>query len=159
MKTFTKTLFAGIAASAMIAGAATTAAVAMDYKGKTVKIVIPYGPGGTYDKYGVAFSNHLGNHIPGNPNIILQHMPGAGGAKAMNWFANVAPKDGLTLIVPLDNGVTNQLMRPKKCATTRASLRGSVPATRPTSLWSCVPIRRHQVGRSEDQSHHRQHQR
>ena len=95
MKTFTKTLFAGIAASAMIAGAATTAAVAMDYKGKTVKIVIPYGPGGTYDKYGVAFSNHLGNHIPGNPNIILQHMPGAGGAKAMNWFANVAPKDGL----------------------------------------------------------------
>jgi tripartite-type tricarboxylate transporter receptor subunit TctC len=41
-------------------------------------------------------------------------MPGAGGAKAMNWFYNVAPKDGMTLIVPLDNSVTNQLMRPKK---------------------------------------------
>ena len=114
MKTFTKTLVAGLAASAMLAGAATSASVAMDLKGKTMKIVIPYGPGGTYDKYGVAFSNHLGKHIPGNPNIILQHMPGAGGAKAMNWFANVAPKDGMTMIVPLDNGVTNQLMRPEK---------------------------------------------
>ncbi|PPR12208.1 MAG: hypothetical protein CFH41_00242 [Alphaproteobacteria bacterium MarineAlpha11_Bin1] len=114
MKSFTKLFFAGIAASAMVAGAATTVSAAMNYAGKTMKIIIPYGPGGTYDKYGVAFSNHLGKHIPGNPNIILQHMPGAGGAKAMNWFYNVAPKDGLTLIVPLDNGVTNQLMRPEK---------------------------------------------
>jgi len=114
MKIFTKTLFAGIAASAMLAGAATTASAAMDFAGKTIKIVIPYGPGGTYDKYGVVFSNNLGKHIPGNPNIILQHMPGAGGAKAMNWVYNVAPKDGLTMIVPLDNGVMNQLMRPEK---------------------------------------------
>ena len=114
MKKFTKTLLAGLAAGAVAAGAATSASAAMDFKGKTLKIVIPYGPGGTYDKYGVAFSNHLGKHIPGNPNIILQHMPGAGGAKAMNWFYNVAPKDGSTMIVPLDNGVTNQLMRPEK---------------------------------------------
>lgn len=85
-----------------------------DYKGKTIKIVIPYGPGGTYDKYGVVFSNHLGKHIPGKPNIILQHMPGAGGVKAMNWAFNVMPKDGLNMIVPLDNAVVNQLMRPEK---------------------------------------------
>ena len=111
MKTFTKTLVAGLAASAMLAGAATSAAVAMDLKGKTMKIVIPYGPGGTYDKYGVAFSNHLGKHIPGNPNIILQHMPGAGGAKAMNWFANVAPKDGMTMIV-----VTHEMGFAKRAA-------------------------------------------
>jgi len=114
MLKYTKTLVAGLAAGVVAAGAATSASAAMDYAGKTIKIVIPYGPGGTYDKYGVSFSNHLGKHIPGNPNIILQHMPGAGGAKAMNWFYNVAPKDGSTLIVPLDNGVTNQLMRPKK---------------------------------------------
>ncbi|MEE2721370.1 MAG: tripartite tricarboxylate transporter substrate-binding protein [Pseudomonadota bacterium] len=114
MHKYTKTLVAGLVAGAVAAGAATSASAAMDYAGKTIKIVIPYGPGGTYDKYGVSFSNHLGKHIPGNPNIILQHMPGAGGAKAMNWFYNVAPKDGSTLIVPLDNGVTNQLMRPKK---------------------------------------------
>jgi tripartite-type tricarboxylate transporter receptor subunit TctC len=87
---------------------------AMDFTGTTIKIVIPYGPGGTYDKYGVAFTNHLGKHIPGNPNLILQHMPGAGGAKAMNWTYNVMPKNGLNMIVPLDNSVLNQLMRPEK---------------------------------------------
>ena len=115
MKTVTKSIIAGVAAGfAIVATSGAVNAAAMNYKGKTIKIVIPYGPGGTYDKYGVAFSNHLGKHIPGNPNIILQHMPGAGGAKAMNWFYNVAPKDGLSLIVPLDNGVTNQLMRPEK---------------------------------------------
>ena len=115
MNKSTKTIIAGIAAGLAIAATSGTAsAEAMNYKGKTIKIVIPYGPGGTYDKYGVAFSNSLGKHIPGNPNIILQHMPGAGGAKAMNWAYNVAPKDGLTMIVPLDNSVTNQLMRPEK---------------------------------------------
>ena len=115
MKNVTKTVIAGVAAGLAIAAIpGITPVEAKDYKGKTIKIVIPYGPGGTYDKYGVAFSNHLGRHIEGNPNIILQHMPGAGGAKAMNWFYKVAPKDGMTLIVPLDNGVTNQLMRPEK---------------------------------------------
>ena len=105
-----------LAAAALAASVSGTAAwaAAPDYEGKTIKIVIPYGPGGTYDKYGVAFANHLGRHIPGNPNIILQHMPGAGGAKAMNWAYNVMPKDGLNMIVPLDNTVINQLMRPEK---------------------------------------------
>lgn len=115
MKSVTKTIIAGVAAGfALAATSGVAAAAAMDFTGKTIKIVIPYGPGGTYDKYGVTFSDNLGKHIPGNPNIILQHMPGAGGAKAMNWFYNVAPKDGLTMIVPLDNGVMNQLMRPEK---------------------------------------------
>ena len=110
-----KMIATGLATGLAMAAATTTASAKMkDYSGKTLKIVIPYGPGGTYDKYGVAFSNHLGKHLKGNPNIILQHMPGAGGAKAMNWFYNVAPKDGMTMIVPLDNTVTNQLMRPEK---------------------------------------------
>ena len=111
MQQFGKALVAVLAASVV-----STAALAAptNYKGKTIKIVIPYGPGGTYDKYGVVFSNHLGKHIPGNPNIILQHMPGAGGVKAMNWAYNVMPKDGLNMIVPLDNAVVNQLMRPEK---------------------------------------------
>lgn len=109
-----KTMAAGLAAFAALTVATSTAWAAMNFEGKTIKIVIPYGPGGTYDKYGVTFSNYLGKHIPGNPNIILQHMPGAGGVKAMNWAYNVMPKDGLNMIVPLDNAVINQLMRPEK---------------------------------------------
>ena len=102
-----------LAAAAVLAVAAGSVQ-AKDFAGRTIKIVIPYGPGGTYDKYGATFADNLGKHIPGNPNIILQHMPGAGGAKAMNWAYNAMPKDGLGLIVPLDNSVVNQLMRPKK---------------------------------------------
>ena len=84
------------------------------YKGERITVTIPYGPGGTYDKYGSSFSNHLGRHIAGKPNMIMQYMPGAGGAKAMNWFYNVAPKGGRNLMVPLDNTVINKVLRPKK---------------------------------------------
>ncbi len=112
-KTLMRTACGAVLAASMLAIAAGGAS-AQIYAGKTIKIIIPYGPGGTYDKYGQTFSDHLGRHIPGKPTIIVQHMPGAGGAKAMNWFANAAPKDDAHLIVPLDNSVVNQLMRPKK---------------------------------------------
>ena len=82
--------------------------VAAHYKNKTITILIPYGPGGTYDKYGQTFSRHIGQFIPGNPSVIVQHMPGAGGSKAMNWSYNVMPKKGYYTIVPLDNLVINQ---------------------------------------------------
>ena len=88
--------------------------VAKLYKNRTITIAIPYGPGGTYDKYGSTFASHLGKHIPGKPNVIVKHRPGAGGAKAMNYTYNVAPKDGTFGIVPLDAAVVNQLIRPDK---------------------------------------------
>jgi tripartite-type tricarboxylate transporter receptor subunit TctC len=84
------------------------------FKDRTITIIIPYGPGGTYDKYGSSFSKHIGNFIPGKPTVILQHMPGAGGAKAMIYTYNVAPKKGFHMVVPLDNLVINQLLRPKR---------------------------------------------
>lgn len=107
-----------IALAAIVATAFTvnagSAAAEMSYKDKTIKIVIPYGPGGTYDKYGQSFARFIGKYVPGNPTVIVQHMPGAGGAKAMNWAYNVMPRDGYNVITPLDNSVLNQLMRPKK---------------------------------------------
>jgi tripartite-type tricarboxylate transporter receptor subunit TctC len=101
-----------LAATALLLAPSVVAA--QDWSGKTLKIIVPYGPGGTYDKYSHSFSRHLGKHIPGQPNIILQHMPGAGGTKAMNWHYNVAPKNGETILMPLDNSVVNQLLRPGK---------------------------------------------
>ena len=90
------------------------ASAKVSYEGRTIKIIVPYGPGGTYDKYGQTFADFLGKFIPGHPTVIVQHMPGAGGVKAMNWAYTAAPKDGYHMIVPLDNSVVNQLMRPKK---------------------------------------------
>lgn len=107
-------LVASAIAFASFVPAIGNAADADHFKGKTMKIVIPYGPGGTYDKYGQTFAQHLGNHLPGKPNVIVQHMPGAGGVKAMNWAYTVMPKDGLNLLTPLDNSVVNQLMQPER---------------------------------------------
>lgn len=103
-----------IAAAGLGATPALSASVADYYKNKTVTILIGYGPGGTYDKYAQTMARHYGNHIPGNPTVIVQHMPGAGGAKAMNFAYNVMQKGGFNLVMPLDNIVVNQLLRPAK---------------------------------------------
>jgi tripartite-type tricarboxylate transporter receptor subunit TctC len=53
-------------------------AVADFYKGKNVNLIVSYGPGGGYDVYARVLARHIGKHIPGNPNIVVQNMPGAG---------------------------------------------------------------------------------
>ena len=72
--------------------------------GKTVRMVIGSAPGGTYDLLGRAVARHIGRHLPGNPSIVPQNMPGAGGLAATNFVYNVAPKDG-TVIAISNKGV------------------------------------------------------
>jgi tripartite-type tricarboxylate transporter receptor subunit TctC len=67
------------------------------YRGKTVRVVIGYGPGGGYDIYGRLAAEFLGRHIPGNPTIVAVNMPGAGSFKAVDYLYQVAPQDGTTL--------------------------------------------------------------
>ena len=86
----------GTTASAQTASAD---AVAEFYRGKTVRLVIGYGPGGGYDVYGKVLARFLGEHIPGKPTVIAQNMPGAGSRNAANWLYKVAPKDGTILAV------------------------------------------------------------
>ena len=69
-------------------------AVADFYKGKQVKLLIGYSAGGGYDTYARVLARHMGKHIPGNPTIVPQNMPGAGSLKLTNFIYNVAPKDG-----------------------------------------------------------------
>jgi tripartite-type tricarboxylate transporter receptor subunit TctC len=76
------------------------ATVAEFYKGKDVTIIVGSGSGGTNALYGRTLAAHLGRHIPGNPNVIAQFMPGGGGIKAANYFFSVAPKDGTVLFHP-----------------------------------------------------------
>jgi tripartite-type tricarboxylate transporter receptor subunit TctC len=86
---------------ALVAAAAIMAAlsahaddVADFYKGKRVNLIVSYGPGGGYDVYARVLARHIGRHIPGNPNIVVQNMPGAGSLRGANYLYNVAPKDG-----------------------------------------------------------------
>lgn len=67
------------------------------YKGKTVKIIVGFGPGGGYDVYARLLSRHIGKHIPGNPNVVVQNMPGAASLLSTNYLYNVAPKDGTVI--------------------------------------------------------------
>jgi tripartite-type tricarboxylate transporter receptor subunit TctC len=73
-------------------------AVAQDfYQGKTLRLVVASDAGGGYDSYARTFAQYLRKYLPGEPTIVVQNMPGAGGLVATNWLANVAPKDGLTI--------------------------------------------------------------
>ena len=71
--------------------------VADFYKGKTLRMVIGYGPGGGYDIYGRLAAEFLGRHIPGNPTIVPVNMPGGGSLKAVEYLYQVAPQDGTHL--------------------------------------------------------------
>jgi tripartite-type tricarboxylate transporter receptor subunit TctC len=67
------------------------------YKGKNVSIVVGHQVGTGFDIYARVLAPHLGRHIPGQPNIIVQNMVGASGITAANWLNNIAPKDGTVI--------------------------------------------------------------
>jgi tripartite-type tricarboxylate transporter receptor subunit TctC len=98
-KTMTRhILFGSLAAAALLAAPAAQADAISDfYSGKQLKILIGYGAGGGYDTTTRLVARHLAKHIPGNPTIVPQNMPGAGSMKVANFLFNAAPKDGTTL--------------------------------------------------------------
>jgi tripartite-type tricarboxylate transporter receptor subunit TctC len=67
------------------------------YQGKTIRVVIGSSAGGGYDLWARHIARYLGKHIPGNPEIVPQNMPGAGGVVAANYVYGIAKPDGLTL--------------------------------------------------------------
>jgi len=67
------------------------------YKGRTITLIVGYGPGGGYDLFARLMARHLGRHIPGNPTVVVQNMPGAGSLRATNFLYTVAPRDGATI--------------------------------------------------------------
>jgi tripartite-type tricarboxylate transporter receptor subunit TctC len=103
---------AAAATVALLVGSPAAAAsdsVADFYRGKTVQLVIPSNMGGSVGLYGKLVTDHIGRHIPGQPNVILIQMPGAGGLQSVEFMSQVAPKDGTafgeilspSLLVPL----------------------------------------------------------
>jgi len=102
-------------AALTIASATAGMAAADDfYKGKTVTIVVGFSPGGGYDTYARTLARHIGNHIPGNPTVIVQNMPGAGSLTAVRHLDATAPKDG-TVITAFNPGqITESLTDPGK---------------------------------------------
>jgi len=74
------------------------------YRGKTLTFLIGEAVGGGYDTYSRLFASHVGRHIPGNPAVVAQNLPGGGGLTAANRLYVAAPKDG-TMIGMIDQGL------------------------------------------------------
>jgi tripartite-type tricarboxylate transporter receptor subunit TctC len=67
------------------------------FKGKTIRVIVGFSPGGGFDTYSRAIARHLGRHVPGNPTVIVENMTGAGSLVATNHMYQVAKPDGLTI--------------------------------------------------------------
>jgi tripartite-type tricarboxylate transporter receptor subunit TctC len=101
---------AGVLAFATLGDVAQADSVADFYKDKTVTVVVPIGPGGTYDFYGRLGAKIMEKHLPGHPKVITQLMTGAGGALAAGYLAKVAAKDGTVLLCMHASSPQNQVL-------------------------------------------------
>ena len=95
------------------------------FAGKTINLIIGFGPGGTYDYYARLVARHLGKHIPGKPNVIAQQMAGAGSFTAANYLYAVAPKDGTAMGTSPRPSPSRKRSRRRASNTSRRSSIGS----------------------------------
>jgi tripartite-type tricarboxylate transporter receptor subunit TctC len=89
-----------VALALMLCGTAASVAqddVAAFYRGKTVRITVGSAAGGGYDGYARLVGRHFSKHIPGNPTVVVQNIPGSGSNKAASYVALQAPKDGTAI--------------------------------------------------------------
>jgi len=89
--------------SIMTPAAVSADAISDFYKKKRITIIQSSAAGGGYDMYARTLARHLPKHIPGNPRLVVQNKPGAGGIVAANYVYNVAPQDG-TIIAGMQRG-------------------------------------------------------
>ncbi len=84
------------------------------YQGKKIRLIVSSSPGGGNDTYSRLLARHIGRNIPGNPTVIVQNMPGAGGVRAASYLYNKARRDG-TVMEQINWGVWNwQVVGDKK---------------------------------------------
>jgi tripartite-type tricarboxylate transporter receptor subunit TctC len=96
----------------MAAPASAQEDVAAFYRGKQLRMVVGTGPGGGYDLFARAVARHIVNHIPGNPTIIVQNQPAAGGLVMTNQLYSLGPKDGTVIAAPINGIPTAPLLEP-----------------------------------------------
>ena len=82
------------------------------FKGKTVNLVVGYTPGGGYDAYARLLSRHIGRHIEGSPDVIIQNLPGAGSLNAVRQLEGPMPKDGTYIVAFNPALVLDSLVNP-----------------------------------------------
>lgn len=86
-----------MSAALLLAGTPAAAMETTSFAGKTVNVIIGFGPGGGYDAYGRLLAQHLGAHLPGKPVVVARNMPGAGSLRLANHLFNAGARDGTDL--------------------------------------------------------------
>jgi tripartite-type tricarboxylate transporter receptor subunit TctC len=104
-------LSAGAALCFLLLVMAQAQAQAPSFAKKTVNVYVANTAGGSYDIYGRLIGRHLGNHLPGNPAVVVSNMPGGGGIVAANYLYTVAPKDGTGLAVLIETVALEQALK------------------------------------------------
>ena len=74
------------------------------YKGNKIRVLVGTTPGAGYDLIARLLAAHLGKHVPGNPSLVVEYMPGAGSLTMANYLYNRAARDGTVIGLPL-NGI------------------------------------------------------
>lgn len=119
-------------ASVMVAGAP---AGAQDYfAGKTITVQVPSGSGASYHAYCQMVQRSLDKYIPGKPQMLIQNLPGAGGAKSAAYMYNAAPKNGSKIAMIAPGTITTPLVRKVKFDAREFNWLGS-PAARSAGVW------------------------
>jgi tripartite-type tricarboxylate transporter receptor subunit TctC len=114
-RTFPRTLGLALAAiCALLAQPVAAQEQGAYFKDKQIRLIVGSAPGGGYDAYGRLIAAHMRRHIPGNPTIIVQNMPGAGSLVLANYLYNVAPKDGTAFGAVNALLATDPLMYPER---------------------------------------------
>src|SRR5262245_19201 len=114
LRRFGRAILAVIALSASLATSAAAQDPAAFYRGKTVRIVVGFSAGGGYDIYARVLAKHFARHIPGQPTVIVQNVPGAASLKSVQLLGAGAPTDG-TLVTTFNPGlITQSVTAPEK---------------------------------------------
>ena len=103
-----------VCAAALGATLSVAAQAQESYAGKTLNIIVGSATGGSYDAYARLAARHFGNHLAGNPSVVVKNMPGAAGLKAAQYLFAVAPKDGSEIGALLNNAPVTELLEPGK---------------------------------------------
>jgi len=110
MQWWTRVTLAAVAVAPLAGSAFAQGAAEQFYRGKTITMIAGGAAGGGYDAYARALGRHMGKYIPGNPSIVVQNMPGAGGNKAAGYMYTVAPKDGTALALVFPGSILAPLL-------------------------------------------------
>ena len=103
-------VWAATTVAATLAAPGASAQGAPEFRGKTVVIIASFEAGGPYDFYSRLVARFIGAHLPGNPTVVVQNMPGAGGLRGANYLYNVAARDGTVMGVVSQTVAVGQVL-------------------------------------------------